>query len=66
MVGRDIILKVEKGPAKPKETRLSVRNLSCKNEVGRQVLNRVSFSVRSGEILGIAGVEAAARKNWWN
>ena len=56
MVGRDIILKVEKGPAKPKETRLSVRNLSCKNEVGRQVLNRVSFSVRSGEILGIAGV----------
>ena len=62
MVGRDIILKVEKGPAKPKETRLSVRNLSCKNEVGRQVLNRVSFSVRSGEILGIAGVEGSGQE----
>lgn len=62
MVGRDIILKVEKGPAKPKETRLSVRNLSCKNEVGRQVLNCVSFSVRSGEILGIAGVEGSGQE----
>ena len=31
MVGRDIILKVEKKPAKPKEVRLSVRNLSCNN-----------------------------------
>ena len=36
--------------------------MSCKNEVGRQVLDRVSFSVRSGEILGIAGVEGSGQE----
>ena len=67
MVGHDIILKVEKRPAKPERSQtVCSGNLSCKNEVGRQVLDRVSFSVRSGEILGIAGVEAAVRRNWWN
>lgn len=62
MVGRDIILKVEKGAAKPGMPRLSVRDLNCKNEVGRQVLDHISFSVREGEILGIAGVEGSGQE----
>lgn len=62
MVGRDIILNVDKKKAEPGEARLFVKNLSCKNETGKQVLDRISFSVRSGEILGIAGVEGSGQE----
>ena len=63
MVGRDIILKVEKTPAQPKETRLEVKDVSSKNESGRQMLSHVSFSLREGEILGIAGVEGSGQED---
>lgn len=62
MVGRDIILKVEKTPAQPAKTQLEVKDVSSRNEAGRQVLNHVSFSLRSGEILGIAGVEGSGQE----
>ncbi|MCI9439737.1 MAG: ABC transporter ATP-binding protein [Ruminococcus sp.] len=62
MVGRDIILDIDKKAAKPKEARLFVKDLSCKNEAGRQSLDGISFSVRSGEILGIAGVEGSGQE----
>src|SRR5207244_8406809 len=52
MVGREVLLRVEKKPAAPGRTVLRVRQLSMK---GR--LKGVSFDVRSGEIVGIAGVE---------
>jgi simple sugar transport system ATP-binding protein len=52
MVGRDVLLKVEKTPAQPQSAVLSVRNLRCGLK-----LNDVSFDVRAGEIVGIAGVE---------
>ncbi len=52
MVGRDVLLKVEKTLAQPQEAVLSVRNLRCGSK-----LNDVSFDVRAGEIVGIAGVE---------
>jgi ABC-type uncharacterized transport system ATPase subunit len=51
MVGREVLLRVEKSPAIPGPTVLSVRNLSV------QRVNGVSFDVRAGEIVGIAGVE---------
>lgn len=57
MVGRDVILSVEKDEAKPTGPVLRVRDLSYTNEWGKQMLKSVSFSVRKGEILGIAGVE---------
>ncbi len=57
MVGRDVILTVEKGPASPRETVLSVRGLYMVNDIGQQAVREVSFSVRQGEILGVAGVE---------
>ncbi len=52
MVGRDCLLRVEKPPAQAKEVVLSVRNLRYEPK-----LNDVSFEVRAGEIVGIAGVE---------
>lgn len=52
MVGRDVLLRVEKDAAQPQGVVLSVKNLKLGN-----ALNDVSFEVRAGEIVGIAGVE---------
>jgi general nucleoside transport system ATP-binding protein len=57
MVGRDVLLRVETPRAKPGETKLSVRDLSVRSQDGTARVNRVSFDVRAGEIVGIAGVE---------
>jgi len=51
MVGREVLLRVEKSPAHPGPDVLTVRNLSV------QRVNEVSFVVRAGEIVGVAGVE---------
>ncbi len=56
MVGRRVLLDVEKGPAKPGEERLRVENLTVLDEWGVARVDNVSFSVRDGEIVGIAGV----------
>ncbi|MEG0833449.1 MAG: ABC transporter ATP-binding protein [Oscillospiraceae bacterium] len=55
MVGRDVILEVTKSPAKPADVALKVRNLSINNDYGKRIVNDISFSVRKGEILGVAG-----------
>lgn len=57
MVGRDVLLCVEKGKSNPKSTIYEVQDISTYNRRKIKVLDRVSFSVRSGEVLGIAGVE---------
>jgi simple sugar transport system ATP-binding protein len=56
MVGRDVLLKVDKHPANPGEALLRVENASIQVE-GQAKLKNVSFEVRAGEVLGIAGVE---------
>lgn len=56
IVGRDVLLRVEKTDAKPSDDILSVENLSVKGNHG-EALNNVSFKVRAGEIVGIAGIE---------
>jgi simple sugar transport system ATP-binding protein len=58
MVGRDVLLRVEKPDAVPGETVLSVRELSlaADGDEARR-LDGVTFEVRAGEIVGIAGVE---------
>ena len=56
MVGREVLREVSKGPAKPGEALLEVENLSALNDRGLPAIRNVSFEVRSGEILGIAGV----------
>jgi simple sugar transport system ATP-binding protein len=56
MVGRDVLLTVPKTPAKPEESRLRVVDLWANSDRGLPALRGVTFEVRSGEILGIAGV----------
>ena len=56
IVGRDVLLRVEKTLAQPKHPILTVENLSVKNTQG-EALNKVSFEVRAGEIVGVAGIE---------
>ncbi|KFB08312.1 ABC transporter ATP-binding protein [Nitratireductor basaltis] len=56
MVGRRVLLQVEKGEAKPGEVLLSVKNLTVRDSRGVTMVENVSFDVRAGEIVGIAGV----------
>ncbi|HSK29169.1 MAG TPA: ABC transporter ATP-binding protein [Candidatus Limnocylindria bacterium] len=56
IVGRDVLLRVEKTDASPKDTVLEVKGLTIPGKHGAAV-NDVSFTVRAGEIVGIAGIE---------
>ena len=56
MVGRRVLLRVKKGKATPGNVVLDVKNLTWKDRKGVARVDNVSFTVRSGEIVGIAGV----------
>lgn len=56
MVGREVQLTVDRGTSHPAEPVLSVEDLSVKSDRGQEEVQGVSFNVRAGEILGIAGV----------
>ena len=56
MVGRRVLLRVDKGPANPGDVVLSVRDLVVKDNRGVTMVDGVSFDVRAGEVVGIAGV----------
>ncbi len=62
MVGRDVILTVEKEKAVPAEVVLKVRDLEYTNEWNKKMLDKISFDVRKGEILGVAGVEGNGQR----
>jgi simple sugar transport system ATP-binding protein len=57
MVGREVLLRVEKPEARVGTIELTVKNLSVLNADGTKRVDNVAFTVRRGEILGIAGVE---------
>jgi len=57
MVGREVLLRVEKPAAKPGDVVLALRDLSILGRDGSKRVDGVSFEVRAGEIVGIAGVE---------
>ena len=57
MVGRPVQLTVNKATAMPKQVVLDVKDLSIIDPDGRTVVEHVSFNVRAGEIVGIAGVQ---------
>ncbi len=57
MVGREVLLRVNKTLARPGPVVLSVENVTARSNRGLDALHEVSFDVRAGEILGIAGVE---------
>jgi general nucleoside transport system ATP-binding protein len=58
MVGRDVLLRVEKHDAKPAATLLDVRDLHVKDDRGLPAVRGLSLQVRAGEIVGLAGVDA--------
>jgi len=57
MVGRQVLLQVEKTPAVVGDTILAIEGLVAKDLSGERVLDGISLDIRAGEILGIAGVE---------
>src|SRR5438128_186526 len=57
MVGREVLLRVDKKPASPGETLLEVEGLTVVDDRGLEAVRDVSFHVRAGEIVGIAGVD---------
>jgi general nucleoside transport system ATP-binding protein len=57
MVGRAVQLRVSKDTARPGEVALDIRDLSVPAEHGGMAVDSISFDVRAGEILGIAGVQ---------
>jgi general nucleoside transport system ATP-binding protein len=58
MVGRDVLLRVEKQDHQAGEPVLDVSNLSVSDDRGLPAVRDVSFQVRGGEIVGLAGVDA--------
>jgi general nucleoside transport system ATP-binding protein len=57
MVGREVLLRVDKKPADPGEPLLRVEGLSARDDRGLDAVRDVSFEVRAGEIVGIAGID---------
>lgn len=58
MVGRDVKFVVDKTPAEPKETVLEIKDLCVKSKLHKKnAVNNVSFNVRKGEIVCIAGID---------
>jgi ABC-type uncharacterized transport system ATPase subunit len=57
MVGREVLLRVEKKPANPGDVLLHVEDLVVRDDRGLDAVRGVNFDVRGGEIVGIAGVD---------
>jgi len=56
MVGRDVVFRVEKNPSKPGDVVLDVKDIHAENDKGLPALRGLSLKVRTGEIVGLAGV----------
>ena len=62
MVGKKITLNINRTEPKEPKDRIVVKNLNCVNREGVKVLDDVSFTARSGEILGIAGIAGSGQR----
>lgn len=62
MVGRDVRIQYEKTPQTFGENVLTVKDLNYVDKFGTKKLDRLSFSLRRGEVLGIAGIEGNGQK----
>ncbi|MBQ9086499.1 MAG: ABC transporter ATP-binding protein [Clostridia bacterium] len=62
MVGQKVVLNIERSEPKDRRERLMVKDLNCTNTDGVKMLNHVSFTAYSGEILGIAGIAGSGQR----
>jgi ABC-type uncharacterized transport system ATPase subunit len=62
MIGREVVRKIEKQPSNPGEVVLAVDDLQVINDEAKVTVNNISFAVRKGEILGVAGVEGNGQR----
>lgn len=62
MVGKKVALNIERSTPENCEDRLEIKGLNVKNHDGVKVLDNVSFTAKSGEILGIAGIAGSGQK----
>ena len=62
MVGKKVSLNIERSEPENPQERLVVKDLICKNRDGVKVLDDVTFTARSGEILGIAGIAGSGQR----
>ena len=62
MVGKKVELNIHRSLPKDPVDRLEVRSINCVSRDGVKLLNDVSFTVRSGEILGIAGIAGSGQR----
>ena len=64
MVGRAVSLDIERAPVDSERRRplLEVKGLTAKNAEGREVISQMSFTLNTGEILGVAGIAGSGQK----
>ena len=62
MVGKKVSLNIERGEPKNVADRLKVEHISCLNREGVKLLDDVTFTANSGEILGIAGIAGSGQR----
>ena len=62
MVGKKVVLNIERSEPENMTERLTVKNVNCTNHEGVKVLDDVSFTAYSGEILGIAGIAGSGQR----
>lgn len=62
MVGKKVLLNIDRTEPSDTEERLSVKKINCKSRDGRNILSDISFAAKSGEILGIAGISGSGQR----
>ncbi len=62
MVGKKVELNIDRNEPHDVKDLVRIENLTCLNKYGRKALDDVSFTIRGGEILGIAGIAGAGQK----